>query len=331
MSLPENHPRLTKRPFSTEELLADGIVHALALLAGLIAFSALLYHVLARAEFGIFAAQQAGLVALVLVAQARAVDGDHAHAARLLGTAKQAVAALERSFGALAPRQPYAAPLASARVATLPSSTQPVVLNHRGDPTQAGAVISWPTGGGMAGIAESRQLEILSNLFQNRLLDAMREKLGEAYAPQVLNAWPQDLENGGSLTALAQLSPKAVPVFFATAEEIAANLVARPPSADELERVVEPLRQQISRASTSSAFFMYQLEGATSEPAKFAGLRTLLPDYTRTTPEQMQALARKYLQPGRSWRLQIMPQGAAVASGPAKALKPAAIAPAEGR
>lgn len=56
MSLPENHPRLTKRPFSTEELLADGIVHALALLAGLIAFSALLYHVLARAEFGIFAA-----------------------------------------------------------------------------------------------------------------------------------------------------------------------------------------------------------------------------------------------------------------------------------
>lgn len=246
-------------------------------------------------------------------------------------TREQAVAALERSFGALAPRQPYAAPLASARVATLPSSTQPVVLNHRGDPTQAGAVISWPTGGGMAGIAESRQLEILSNLFQNRLLDAMREKLGEAYAPQVLNAWPQDLENGGSLTALAQLSPKAVPVFFATAEEIAANLVARPPSADELERVVEPLRQQISRASTSSAFFMYQLEGATSEPAKFAGLRTLLPDYTRTTPEQMQALARKYLQPGRSWRLQIMPQGAAVASGPAKSLKPAAIAPAEGR
>lgn len=56
MSLPENHPRLTKRAFSTEELLADGIVHALALLAGLIAFSALLYHVLARAEFGMFAA-----------------------------------------------------------------------------------------------------------------------------------------------------------------------------------------------------------------------------------------------------------------------------------
>ena len=56
MSLPDHHPRLTKRPFSTGELLADGIVHTLALLAGVIAFSLLLGHVLERAEFGLFAA-----------------------------------------------------------------------------------------------------------------------------------------------------------------------------------------------------------------------------------------------------------------------------------
>lgn len=246
-------------------------------------------------------------------------------------TREQAIAALERSFGALAPRQPLATPLQPARVATLPPSRQPVMLEHRGDPTQAAALISWTTGGGMASITESRQLEILSNLFQNRLLDAMREKLGEAYAPQVFNGWPQDLENGGSMTAMAQLSPKAVPVFFATAEEIAADLVARPPSADELARVIEPLRQQISRASTSSAFFMYQLEGASSEPAKFAALRTLLPDYTRTTPEAMQALARKYLVPERSWRAQVMPQGPAMAGGVPRAVKPATATPAEGR
>jgi hemolysin III len=56
MSLPDQHPRLTKRPFSTAELLADGIVHTLALLAGVIAFSMLLGYVLQRAEFGLFAA-----------------------------------------------------------------------------------------------------------------------------------------------------------------------------------------------------------------------------------------------------------------------------------
>lgn len=56
MSLPEDHPRLKKRPFTLGELLADGIVHALAILAGLIAFSALLYHVLSQSRWAEFAA-----------------------------------------------------------------------------------------------------------------------------------------------------------------------------------------------------------------------------------------------------------------------------------
>ncbi len=56
MSLPENHPRMTKRAFSLGELVADGVVHAAALLSGLIAFPALLYAVLQRAAFGQFAA-----------------------------------------------------------------------------------------------------------------------------------------------------------------------------------------------------------------------------------------------------------------------------------
>lgn len=220
-----------------------------------------------------------------------------------------AIEALRKSFGALPPRRPLPTSLQPPRFAEPAASPQPVVLTHRGDPGQAAAIVSWPTGGGMTGISESRQLQILSDVFQNRLLEALREKLGASYAPQVNNDWPTDLDNGGSIMAVAQLQPGAMPVFFATAEQIAADLVARPPSADELERVIEPLRQQLTRASTSSAFFMYQLEGATQDQRKFAALRTLLADFTRTTPGEMQALARKYLQPGKSWRLAVIPDG----------------------
>jgi hemolysin III len=42
MSLPADHPRLKKRPLSTGELLADGIVHAVALLAGVVWAGAIL-------------------------------------------------------------------------------------------------------------------------------------------------------------------------------------------------------------------------------------------------------------------------------------------------
>ncbi|MEO5598848.1 MAG: insulinase family protein, partial [Novosphingobium sp.] len=140
------------------------------------------------------------------------------------------IAALERSFGALKTRPPLPASTAPASVTVPTGGGEPVVLTHRGDVGQAAAVVTWPTGGGMAGVHESRQLEILSQIFSNRLLDRMREKLGASYAPQVISSWPLDLANGGSITALAQLEPKAVPQFFAAADEIAADLVANPPT-----------------------------------------------------------------------------------------------------
>ena len=226
----------------------------------------------------------------------------------------QAIAALERSFGALAKRPPLPASTGPATVQSLPASAKPMVLSHRGDANQAAALVSWPTGGGMIGISESRQLEILTQLFTNRLMDRMREKLGASYAPQVLSNWPLDLDSGGSIMAIAQVDPKSVPAFFVAADEIAAELIAKPATADELARVTEPLRQQLTRASTSSAFFMYQLEGATADPSRFAALRPLLADYTRTTPERMQALAAKYLRQNKSWRVKVVPESLARAA-----------------
>lgn len=56
MTLPADHYRTLKRDLSLAELLADGIVHALALLAGLIAFPLLLFHGLQTAGAGTFVA-----------------------------------------------------------------------------------------------------------------------------------------------------------------------------------------------------------------------------------------------------------------------------------
>jgi hemolysin III len=56
MTLPADHYRMLKRELTLQELLADGIVHALALVAGLIAFPMLLFHALQTAGIGTFAA-----------------------------------------------------------------------------------------------------------------------------------------------------------------------------------------------------------------------------------------------------------------------------------
>ncbi|MFY7746147.1 MAG: insulinase family protein, partial [Erythrobacter sp.] len=171
---------------------------------------------------------------------------------------------------------------------------------------------------------ESRQIEILTQLFNNRLLDALRERAGASYSPQVFSKWPEDLPSGGRITALAQLEPEFVPVFFAEADRIAKDLATNPPTADELARVTEPLAQLIRRASTGNQFWLYNLEGATQDPQRVPLLRTLLGDYSQTSPQVMQFLADRYLAKGVPFRLAIIPEGQQLASAP-----PASAAPAK--
>ena len=228
------------------------------------------------------------------------------------------VEALRQTFGALPERQPISASVA-ARGSSFPEAGKTTILRHRGDDNQAAAVIAWPSGGGIDGLRESRQLEILTSVFNNRLLDEMRERAGASYAPQVRSSWPVDMETGGNIMAVAQLKPEDVPTFFAAADAIAADLAANPPSAEELSRVTEPLRQTIMRASTGNTFWLYQLEGATRDAQRIRLVRSLLTDYSETTPERMQALAAKYFGGREGYRVAAIPEGQELVRGAAEA------------
>ena len=138
------------------------------------------------------------------------------------------------------------------------------------------------------------QLAILTEVFSNRLLDAMREKAGASYSPSVRLDWPTDVDSGGSITGLAQLQPKDVPVFFAEADRIARELTETPPTASELARATEPLRNYYERISSGNYFYLLELEGSTQDPRRMRALRGLLNDYSQTTPEAMLGLAREY-------------------------------------
>ncbi|WP_226697217.1 M16 family metallopeptidase [Qipengyuania flava] len=223
------------------------------------------------------------------------------------------VDALRRTFGALAPRDAAPANVLERPVA-FPEAGETVVRHHRGDANQAAAVIAWPSGAGVENLRESRRLEVLVSLFNNRLMEAMREHAGASYSPVVRSEWPSDVNSGGRIAALAQLRPEDVPVFFAEAERIAQELASAPVSEDEYNRVVEPLRQYVSRASTGNLFWLYQLEGATQDPRRIPMLRFLLADYTQTPPAELQALAQKYLGSRAGWRLAVIPQGQTLAT-----------------
>ncbi|MDJ0978857.1 MAG: insulinase family protein [Erythrobacter sp.] len=245
------------------------------------------------------------------------------------------VAKLTETFGALPPAQPVPLEIAKREPGFPEGEPLPTVLEHRGDDNQAAAVVAWESGAGMRSIRESRQVEILTQIFNNRLLDALREDAGAAYAPQVYSNWPTDIESGGTITAIAQIEPEILPLFFSEADRIAKDLATNPPTDDEIARVTGPLSQRIRRASTGNLFWLYNLEGASFDPQRVELLRSLLADYSRTDPRIMQFLADRYFARGAPLRLAIIPEGQELAEvaplAPPKAKGPASpIGPVQG-
>ena len=218
-----------------------------------------------------------------------------------------AVEAISRTFGALPPREPIPAAALARGVDFPQGGGAPVVLRHAGDPDQAAAVVAWPGGAGSAGLPESRKVDLLTRIFSNRLLDAMREQAGASYSPTVFSDWPTEIDSGGSIVALAQIPPQQVPAFFAAADAIAADLAANGPTAEELGRAIEPVAQAIDRLQTGHTFWLNQLEGSTRDPNLLAHLRSLLSDYTRVGAPELQLLAIKYLVPGKSYKVAVLP------------------------
>jgi zinc protease len=221
----------------------------------------------------------------------------------------KAIAAVAASFGAL-PARP-AAPVATA-VAKGPAPTAtPLVRTHKGPPDQAAAVLAWPTGGGSTDIFEARKLEVLEALFNDRLFEQLREGDGASYSPSVSSNWSPALPGGGSFVVTSQLKPANVDRFFTLVRAIAADFAARPVRPDELARAVGPMRQQIARASSGNSFWLGQLQGATTDPVRLRNLSTLSTDYARITPADVQAAARRWLVPDKTFSMVVLPEKAA--------------------
>jgi zinc protease len=217
-----------------------------------------------------------------------------------------AIEAISRTFGALPSREPIPA-AALARTIEFPQGGgAPVVLRHAGDPDQAAAAIAWPGGAGSVALPESRKVDLLTRIFANRLLDAMREQAGASYSPSVFSDWPTEIDSGGTIVALAQIPPQQVPAFFAAADAIAADLAAKGPTEEELGRATEPVAQAITRLQTGHTFWLNQLEGSTRDINLLANLRSLLRDYTQVGAPELQQLAAKYLVPDKAYKVAVL-------------------------
>lgn len=219
---------------------------------------------------------------------------------------EKAIEAARKTIGAMKPRKD--SPVISPTVRFPSHNATPLVLRHTGQPDQAAAVIAWAASGGPDAIAEGRKLEVLAAVMRDRILDRIRSAEGASYSPTVISQSPVGQPGGGRLVAITLIPPDRAELFFRVAREIAADLIARPIELDELRRAIVPTLQTISRRASGNPFWIQQTEGGTRDPRRLAAIATIGRDYGQTTPQELQALAAKYLAPQKDWSLVVLPE-----------------------
>ena len=216
------------------------------------------------------------------------------------------------TFGALPPRA--AAPAPAERILFPAGNARPVRLTHRGRADQGLAFIGWPTLGFYDDPREARALSLLAAVYQLRLIQKIREEQGTTYSPNAAHRPSEAYRGYGLFLGQIEARPEALPGFFRDAERIAVDLRDHPVAADEMQRARLPLVESLQRARAGNAWWLDALEEIQTDPAVAPTIENQIAQYQSLTAADLQQAARRFLVPGRAWKLVIVPETAPAAA-----------------
>jgi zinc protease len=219
-----------------------------------------------------------------------------------------AVKAVADTIGALPARPAPAAPIP---VAPPRPNPVPGTFTHKGDPSQAFALIGWSTFGGTARIEERRALSVAANILEVRLFDRLREKEGATYAPNVSATSAEIFPAWGVFFAAAELKPESTDTFFRIAREEIAALANTPAPPKEFARAQNPIVTGVERRLKTNGYWIAALENWTTRPELIEQTRNYLSDYKAMTAEKVRAAVAAYVTDEGDWSMLVLPEKAA--------------------
>jgi len=223
-------------------------------------------------------------------------------------TVDKAIAAVAATFGALPPRAAQPAPAVTTVNFPAPN-TQPIVLTHRGRADQAMGYAAWRTTDFFADPQGARNVSILGEVMQLRLLDTFRKEQSVTYSPQVGYSSSFTWPGWGYVSASVEVPPAKLPDFFANVSKIAADLRDHPITADELERAKKPRIEEAEKSRETNGYWISALSGAQTDPRRLDAIRSELPNMERITASDVQKTAQRYLRDDAQWKLEVTPAG----------------------
>ena len=213
-----------------------------------------------------------------------------------------------RTFGALPRRalQPVTPAPASTALSFPQGSPRPVKLSHAGEADTALLRVYWPAPDGRD-VKTARHIGMLSELFQLRLTEVMREEEGASYSPSAFNFSPRTYPDYGYMGASIELSPKDADRISQRVDAIAAEFKAGEFDEALFSRAITPARERIETSLENNSYWLNVIGRAQTDPERTERHRSRHQMYQNMTVDDLKPLAAQVFDPDKAYRVQILP------------------------
>lgn len=222
----------------------------------------------------------------------------------------KAIAEVARTLGALPMREAEFQPRPDARKRSFTARRGPIVVRHGGEADQAAIRAFYPTTDDSDPVLAA-QFDLLERVAQLKLTEEVRERLGQAYSPNVSSSMSQTYPGFGFVALSVGVEMAKLPATLEATRGAMRELRAMPVDDDTLLRARQPLLDQFDNALKSNATWLGLADRAQSRPdrlARYAAYRQRIVD---TTPAELYALAQRWLPEGGAVEIIAIPRGAA--------------------
>ena len=204
---------------------------------------------------------------------------------------------LLRTVATLPPRAPTPRPLSESRTVMKPEGGVDPVFQFVSEQDKGVTMVVWPTDD-MEDIEKTRSLNVVAGVLSDRLRIEVRERLGESYSPRANHSASQVFDDYGYITAQVFGDAARVGIVREAVLAAAESIRNEGTNEEELERILKPRLRSIEEQMRNNSYWLYTVMADSSQkPEKFDWARTIESSYASISVEDINRLARAYLNP----------------------------------
>ena len=217
--------------------------------------------------------------------------------------------AIARTFGTLPQRDVSPPELYESRLINFLPSPDEKTLVFNSKLKKALSLVIWQTKGLTDDISESRRLNLLGSILDDRMREKIREELGAAYSPSAGSTQSSAFPNIGYIQAYSPGKPDDTRKVGALIRDIAEDLSIDGVTEDELERAKQPVLTMLEQSSRSNSYWLSSvLANCQAQPERLDWARNRDEDVASITSAELTKLASKYLAGSNSIVFNILPE-----------------------